>query len=118
MHPPPGQTGCPELGPGRDGPEGEETDTSQPTVCLHPADVLCISQGYLDYYCTVASLYCTSSLLLSRLDIETSSIFICQNYQMSRRCCGHAVAQQALAKTGLQQEGNTQLATQWHSVLF
>ncbi len=63
---------------------------------------------------TVALLYCTSSLLLSRLDIETSSIFICQNYQMSRHCCGHAVAQQASAKTGLQQEGNTQLAAQRH----
>lgn len=54
-----------------------------------------------------ASHHSTSSLLLSRLDTESSSIFICQIYQMSRRCCGHAVAQQASARTGLRQEGNT-----------
>lgn len=52
---------------------------------------------------------------MSRLDIETSSIFICQNYQMSRHCCGHAVAQQASAKTTvLQQEGEHTVSKQRH----
>lgn len=50
------------------------------------------------------SLLCTSSLLLSRLDIETSSIFICQNYQMSRRCCGHAVEQQSICQNRAAEE--------------
>ena len=70
-------------------------------------------QVCLQRHPTVFLLHCTSSLLLSRLDIETSSIFICQNYQMSRHCCGHAVAQQALAKTGLQQRRGT-LETRRH----
>lgn len=111
MHPPPGQTGCPEQGPGREGPEGKEADARQATVCRCTVHV----QSHLYCYKTVAFPYCTSSLLLSRLDFETSSIFICQNLQMSRHCCGHAVAQQASAKTGLlQQEGNGQLTPQWH----
>lgn len=107
-HPPLGQTGCPELGPGR-----EEKDTQCCLIALlcfcseaiQPhvsADTMCISKSTRRL-----PRHCTSSLLLSRLDTETSSIFICQNYQMSRHCCGHAVAQQALAKTGLQREGYT-----------
>lgn len=96
MHPPPGQTGCPELGSARKG--SGSRDKSGRHLRL------------LESHCSVSARRCierscsdvTSSLLLSRLDIETSSIFICQNYQMSRRCCGHAVAQQALAKAGLQ----------------
>lgn len=105
-HPPPGQTGCPELGPA--GRVGRNRGTSQ-TVCFLPCVFRCNGhfQGWLNHRHTVALLYCTSSLLLSRLDIETSSIFICQNYQMNRHCCGHAVAQHTLARTGLQQEGNT-----------
>lgn len=59
-------------------------------------------------------LYSTSSLLLSRADIETSSIFICQNYQMSRHCCGHAAEQEASAKTGLQQKREVCSQQPWH----
>lgn len=55
-------------------------------------------------------LQCTSSLLLSRLDTEQSSIFICQNYQMNSQRCGHAVALHAWAKSGLQQRGSAELA--------
>lgn len=106
MHPPPGQTGCPELGPGRERERGWKlAEARQPTVIRYTLHV----QSHLHCcYKNVALLYFTSSLLLSRLDFETSSIFICQNLQMSRHCCGHAVAQQASVKTGLQsRRGNS-----------
>lgn len=60
-------------------------------------------------------LQCTSSLLLSRLDTEQSSIFICQNYQMNSQRCGHAVALHAWAKSGLQQRGSAELAALTHT---
>lgn len=95
-HPPPSQTGCPEQGTGKETKTKDKVSLFRLFCWLYPAVLL---------HTQLLLLYCTSSLLLSRLDIETSSIFICQNYQMSRRCCGHAVVQQALAKTGLHHGG-------------
>lgn len=72
------------------------------------ADAVVQQPPHLMCVCKVTgntSLHSTSSLLLSRPDIETSSIFICQHYQMSSHCCGHAAEQEASAKTGLQQKG-------------
>lgn len=72
MHPPPGQTGCPELGPGREG-SGKRHKSGQETyrddyLCispLYPTALRCICtcnvhlRGCLKHLCSVASLYCT-----------------------------------------------------------
>lgn len=81
------------------------------TVMQQPSHLMCICKASEK---TLASLYSTSSLLLSRPDIATSSIFICQHYQMSSHCCGHAAEKEASAKTGLQQKGEAFSQQHWH----
>ena len=120
MHPPPGQTGCPEQGPGRAGRKIAICVCGYNCVFVSNSSAVCLQTFFPSLFAALSHcslLQCTSSLLLSRLDTETSSIFICQNYQMSRHRCGHAVAQQALAKNRAA-AGEAQLATRWHEILL